>query len=121
MDTGLLIVQLEDDPCGYNAVFHCEDGRLFCWNSDGAEMSCRDYPLRDGSIVRQYADSGFSFYTIFRYQSNGEKRDVSTLFAREGLIYENSSASCPYYAVDGKEVDQSEFEYHDFVSIYRSP
>ncbi len=105
-----LIIQMADDPCGYNAVFHFEDGKLFCWNSDATEMSCRDYPLRDGTMVRQYDDNGTYSYTIFRYQANGEKEDISYLFAREELLSEDSSEPCPYYEIDGKEVDKTVFD-----------
>lgn len=105
-----LIVQMEDDPCGYNAVFHFEDGKVFCWNSDAAEMSCRDYPLDDGTMVRQYDTNGSRIYTIFRYKSNGETEDISHLFAREELIPEDSTEPCPYYEIDGRAVDKAEFD-----------
>jgi len=105
-----LLVQMAEDPCGYNGVFHFADGRLFCWNSDAMEMSCRDYPLTDGTMVRQYDYGGVSSYTIFCYQSGGEKRDLHFLSAREELPDENSSEPCPYYAIDGDEVDKAAFD-----------
>lgn len=104
-----LLVQLVDDPCGYNAVFHFEDGRIFCWNSDTVEMSCRDYPLKNGIMVRQYDYSGTRSYVLFRYQSNGEIENISQMFARDELIPEDSSEPCPYYTIDEKEVNQDEF------------
>lgn len=105
-----LLIQLKDDPCGYNAVFHFKDGQILCWNSDSAEMSCRDYPLQDGIMVQQYDYSGTRSYTLFRYNSNGEKENVSQLFARDELIYLDSTEPCPYYEIDGTEIDKDEFD-----------
>ena len=104
-----LVIQMKDDPCSYNGVFHYDNGKLVCWNSDAAEMSCRDYPLADGTMVRQYDYNGTSTYTIFRYRDNREKEDISCLFAREELIPEDSSEPCPYYEIDGQEVDEAVF------------
>ena len=105
-----LLVQLEDDPCGYNGVFHYEEGRLYCWNSDSAEMSSRDYPLKDGIMVSQYDYAGTRTYTLFKYNADGSKANISTLFAREELHPEDSTEKCPYYAIDGIEVDKNEFD-----------
>ena len=105
-----LLVQLEDDPHGYNAVFHFENGQIFCWNSDMVESSCCDYPLNNSTMVRQYDFSGTRSYTIFRYKEGGEEENISQLFAREELIPEDSSEPCPYYEIDGKEVDKVEFD-----------
>jgi len=105
-----LLVQMADEPSGYNAVFHFEDGQIFCWNSDAAELSCRDYPLRDGTMVRQYDFAGTHTYTLFRYQPNGETEQIAQLFARDELIPENSSEPCPYYSINKKETDESEFD-----------
>ncbi len=104
-----LLIQLQDDPCGYNGVFHFDGEQMLCWNSDSVEGSCRDYPLRDGIMVRQYDYSGTRSYTLFRYKSNGETENVSQLFARDELIYSDSTESCPYYEIDGTEVDKDEF------------
>ena len=46
-----LVVQMADNPGGYNGIFYFADGRLICWNSDGTEMSGRDYPLQDLSLI----------------------------------------------------------------------
>ena len=105
-----LLVQLADDPCGYNAVFHFEDEKIFCWNSDAMEMSCRDYPLRNGIMVRQYDYAGTRSYNLFRYQSDGEMEYISQLFARDELISEDSLEQCPYYAIDDKEISKEEFD-----------
>ena len=52
-----LVVQMVEQPQQFNAVFHYGDGELSCWQYDIVEMSCRDYPLEDGAMVRQY-DTG---------------------------------------------------------------
>lgn len=52
-----LVVQRVGQPALFNAVFHYGDGELSCWQYDIMETSCRDYPLRDGTMVRQY-DTG---------------------------------------------------------------
>lgn len=113
-----LLVQLADDPCGYNAVFHFEDGKIFCWNSDGVEMTCRDYPLNDGTMVRQYDYGCTRSYTVFRYTEGGETEDISYLFARDELFPEDSLAPCPYYKIDEHEVSQTVFEeqFHTLVT-----
>ncbi len=105
-----LIVQMVDDPSGYNAVFHYEDGKLFCWNSDSMEGSCRDYPLRNGTMVRQMDFNGTSSHAIFTYKSDGTMENETVFFARTELLPPDSSEPCPYYEVNGEEVDQSEYE-----------
>ena len=47
-----LVVQMVEQPQQFNAVFHYGDGELSCWQYDIVEMSCRDYPLEDGAMVR---------------------------------------------------------------------
>ena len=74
------------------------------------ETCCRDYPLLDGTMVRQYDTGGGHSYQIFRYRSDGGQEDLHDLYAREVLLYEDSSLPCPYYSVDGVEVDEAEFE-----------
>lgn len=105
-----LLVQMVDDPCGYNAVFHWEEGQLFCWNSDAAEMSCRDYPLQDGTMVRQYDYGGVRSYTLFRYCSGGEREELVCLSAREETVPEDGGSPCPWYEIDGGEVGRDEFD-----------
>lgn len=105
-----LLVQMEDDPGGYNGVFHFDGKRLRCWNSDAVEMTCRDYPLTDGAMVRQYDYGGTRSYVLFRYRSDGESETLHSLFARDELVYETSTLPCPYYEVDDVEVNEAEFE-----------
>lgn len=105
-----LLVQWVDDPCGFNGVFHYDNGRLYCWQYDCVEASCRDYPLRDGTMVHQYDYNGARSYSLFRYQADGEAEWLLSLFAREELIYADSTVPCPYYEVDGNEVDKTEFD-----------
>lgn len=105
-----LLIQLADDPCGFNGVFHYDSGKLYCWQYDGTEGSCRDYPLKDGTMVRQYDYSGTRSYTIFRYLADGGMEELLSLFAREELIPEDSASICPYYEVDGNEVDKTVFD-----------
>lgn len=105
-----LLVQYKDSPEAYNGVFHYEDGKLYCWQNDGMEGNCWDYPLRDGTMVRQYDYGDNSSYTLFCYQNDGSQTEISNLFVRNELLDPNSTDPCPYYEVDGKEVDESEFE-----------
>lgn len=104
-----LLIQMEDAPLCYNAVFHYADGALYCWNEDMVEMTSGDYPLQDGTMVSQYDYNGTSSYTIFRYLPNGERETLSWLYARESLVDEDSDLPCPYYKVGGIEVDHSIF------------
>lgn len=105
-----LLVQMIDSPCEYNGVFHYEEGQVYCWNSDAMEMSCRDYPLSDGTMVRQLEFGENNSYTIFRYTSDGEREEISSFLAREELLTEDSSEPCPYYEIDGNEVSKSVFD-----------
>lgn len=105
-----LLIQMKDDPSGYNGVIHYENGKLICWNSDASEMSSRDYPLNDGTMVRQYDYNGTRTYTIFQYDSNGEREEISCLYAVDELMMEGSNESCPYYKIDGEEVTATVFE-----------
>ena len=73
-------------------------------------MSDRDYPLQDGTMVRQYDWNGTQSYTLFCYQSDGEMEELENLFVRRENIPEDSTQPCPYYEVNGKAVGQSEFE-----------
>lgn len=112
-----LIVQMEDAPISYNAVFHFEDDKIFCWNSDAVEMTCYDYPLSDGTIVRQYNYNGSHSYTIYRYQKNGELVKISSLYVRDEYEPVDSSWPFPYYEVDEKEVDKTEFDKQVIASV----
>lgn len=105
-----LLVQYADDPCTYNGVFHYSGGKLFCWQNDFSEGSCRDYPLKDGTMVRQYDFNGTCTYTMFRYNSDGEIEEISSLFSREELIPEDSKEPCPHYEVNGEETDKTVFD-----------
>ncbi|MCM1057801.1 MAG: hypothetical protein NC517_09355 [Firmicutes bacterium] len=105
-----LLLQYINSPESYNGVFHYADGRLYCWQHDAVEMTCRDYPLKDGTMVRQYDTNGTNIYNLFRYQSDGDEVTVCSLFARTELWDESSTDPCPYYEVDGREVDKQEFE-----------
>ncbi len=101
-----LLAQLEDDPCNFNAVYHYEDGKLQAWQSDAMEMTCRDYPLADGTMVRQYDLSGNSSYMIFRYDAQGGETQLGTLSGRE---YDLDGNPDPHYTVDGAQVDTRTF------------
>lgn len=105
-----LLVQRVDDPASYNGVFHYEDGRLYCWQNDISEGACRDYPLGDGTMVRQYELSGSCTYTLFRYCANGSTEEAANLFAREEVLDPASSDPCPYYEIDGQAVEKAQFE-----------
>ncbi len=104
-----MLIQSTDGPEVYNGVFHYEEGRLVCWNSDAEDPACRDYPLQDGTMVRQYDYNGTRSYALFRYNSDGTREDISTIFARDERIPANSTEKCPYYEIDGTELELSEF------------
>ena len=108
--TAELIVQTVGGPAGYHGVFHWEEGALVCWNSDAAEGSCRDHLLADGTIARQYDVDGASSYTVFRYQSDGERQILSQLYRREEPGTSESAKPCPYYEADGAPVSKAEFD-----------
>ena len=106
-----LLVQWVDAPENYNGVFHYEDGTLTCWQNDAAEGSCRDYPLWDGTMVRQYDFDGTTTYTLFRYRADGSTKELMLLIAREGAIDPDSGEElAPSYEVDGMPVDETTFE-----------
>ncbi len=105
-----LLVQWIDEPGSFNGVFHYANNSLFCWQFDCVEMSSGDYPLKDGAMVSQYDYNGTSSYTIFRYRSDGSREELATLYIREELTDPEDTAPCPYYEVDGNEVDKSAFD-----------
>ncbi len=79
-----LLIQGVDDPSSYNGVFHYSGGKLYCWQNDGSEGSCRDYPLVDGTMVRQYDQGDTSVYTLFRYRPDGSEETVDLLSFQGG-------------------------------------
>lgn len=97
-----LLLQCPNDPMSYNGVFHYEDGTLQCWQHDEIEMICRDYPLRDGTMVRQYRES----YYLFRYQPDGSREELADLAA----MLKHAGEEGYLYWVDGEDVDKAEFE-----------
>lgn len=105
-----LLVQVENDPLAYNGVFHYENGKIFCWNSDAMDGSQWESPLSDGSVVSCHNFGGVRSYTVFRYQPDGTREVFCDMFAREELIPEDSTEPCPYYEIDREEVDQAVFE-----------
>lgn len=105
-----LLVQMVGSPEEYNGVFSFENGEVRCWNSDAAEMSCRDYPLADGLMVRQYDLGGTSSYTVFRYHAGGEEEIVSSFTISEERLDPQSSQPRSRYTVDGEEVEKETFD-----------
>ena len=108
--TNELLVQWREDPGGLNAVFRWDGGKIVCWQLDTVETTCRDYPLRDGSMVRQYDYGGASTYTRFRYCADGTEETQGELYARYHPWNENDRRPCPFYSVDGREVDEAAFD-----------
>lgn len=104
-----LLVQMAGSPEGYNGVFHYAAGELCCWNSDYAEGNCRDYPLRDGTILRQYDLGGSCSYILYRYRSDGTLRETGRLFVREYVTEGEDPAPAPYYEANGTELDAAAF------------
>lgn len=105
-----LVVQMVAQPHQFNAVFHYGDGELSCWQYDIMEMSCRDYPLGDGAMVRQY-DTGTgpnrysNLYTVFRYLPDGETEECASLAVHQDTQEDGTEVFT--YLVDDAEVDQT--------------
>ena len=108
-----LLIQAVDDPCSYNGVFHWDGSGLICWQNDFSEMSCRDYPLQDGTMVRQY-DTGTgpnrysNLYALLRYQPDGETQTVATLAIHQEIAQDGGSSVA--YQIGDSTVDQARFE-----------
>ena len=115
-----LVVQMVAQPHKFNAVFHYGDGELSCWQYDIMEMSCRDYPLGDGAMVRQY-DTGTgpnrysNLYTVFRYLPDGETEKCASLAVHQDTQEDGTEVFT--YLVDDAEVDQDTFaaEFEELV------
>ena len=115
-----LVVQMVAQPQQFNAVFHYGDGELSCWQYDIVEMSCRDYPLEDGAMVRQY-DTGTGpnryshLYTVFRYLPDGETEECASLAVHQDTQEDGTEVFT--YLVDDAEVDQDTFaaEFEELV------
>lgn len=97
-----LLLQYPNDPMAYNGVFHYKDGTLQCWQHDEVEMVCRDYPLRDGTMVHHYRES----YHLFHYQPDGSRKELTNLDA----ISRSPDEDIYFYQVDETDVDRAEFE-----------
>lgn len=104
-----LLVQWAEFPSAYNGVFHYEQGTLSVWQNDGVELSCYDFPLQDGTMVRQYDYGGGTTYTLFRYLPGGETEETARLYVRTASDNERDLRPCPYYEIDGEEVDEAAF------------
>ena len=115
-----LVVQMVEQPQQFNAVFHYGNGELSCWQYDIVEMSCRDYPLEDGAMVRQY-DTGTGpnryshLYTVFRYLPDGETEECASLAVHQDTQEDGTEVFT--YLVDDAEVDQDTFaaEFEELV------
>lgn len=105
-----LLVQMQDDPGSYNGVFHVEDGRIVCWESDSVEMICYQYPLKDGTMVSEYDYGGSISYALYKYASDGQTTRLTELFIREEPPANDAEADYPSYKVDDAEVDKEEFQ-----------
>lgn len=109
-----LLLQRIDAPYNYNGVFHFDGGRITCWQDDAMETSCRDYPLQDGTMVRQY-DVGTGpnryshLYTLFCYQSSGETSELTRLHVHEYTFYDGTD-SYNSYGIDDEELDEESFQ-----------
>ena len=60
-------------------------------------------------MVRQY-DHGGSSFRLFRYFPGGETEDTALLYARAAPDNGGSLRPCPYYEVDGGEVEEAAFQ-----------
>lgn len=105
-----LLIQMKDFSGGYNAVFHAQDNQIVCWNSDSIEMTCYDYPLKNGLMVNEYNYDGSCSYNVFQYDSNGNKQWLSYFFIRESNTFEDEGIECPIYKIGEDKVDKDEFE-----------
>lgn len=105
-----LLVQLEEDPAGMNAVFHYNGRSIDCWELDAVEMSCYTEPLTDGTMARRYFHGGCRSFWIFRYEPDGTRNELHSLFARDELVAPGDRAPCPYYEIDGREVTAGAFD-----------
>lgn len=105
-----LLVQMENSPEGYNGVFHYEDGVLYCWNSDGMDGSCRDYPLNNGFMVSQYDISDSTTWTLYRYAKDGSSQEMLVMSEVRDEVAGLQTEKIPIYKVIGEERTQKEFE-----------
>lgn len=104
-----MLVQMEDEPQGFMAIFHQKDDKVACWMLDDLEMTCFDYPLDDGSMVEEYDYGGAISYHIYRYNSDGEKEYLTELFIREE-VGNDETVECPDYRIDVYKATKEEFE-----------
>lgn len=104
-----LIVQYGGVPAVFNGTFDFDGENLICRHYDTGEGGSFDFPLNDGSMMRQYVFNGTQSYTVFRYDADGGITEFTNLFARTELIPEDSKEPCPYYEIDGKEVTLDKF------------
>ena len=109
-----LLLQASDSPQLYSAVFHYAGGTIFCWQYHIAETSCWDYPLQDGTMVRQCDTGGETgsyvhTYTLFHYNGDGSTTESAVLSIREDSAGEDAPPAITY-TLNGEALDQADFD-----------
>lgn len=105
-----LTLQYENDPRSFNAVFRYAGGKIDCFVCDVADGAHWEYPLRDGTMVHRYEESGVKGWTLFRYRPDGTHEDLTAIVGRSEPLPGDGVSHYPYYSIDGGEVDEATFD-----------
>ena len=73
-DAEELLVQYENSPWDFNAVFDYDSGWIDCWELDCVESSRWSELLADGTMLRRYDGNGA--YTFYRWLSDGSMEEL---------------------------------------------
>ena len=105
-----LIIQMENDPGGYNAVFNYDNGIIECWCNDSVEISCYSSPLKNGNMVLKYMYGNSTSYLVFKYNEIGVTEDIESLYIRESADFEDDESDYPQYQKNEQKTDKDTFE-----------
>ena len=105
-----LMIQMENDPGGYNAVFNYDNGSIECWSNDSVEITCYSYPLKNGNMVLKYMYGYSTSYLVFKYSEFGSMEEIESLYIREKADFEFDDGDYPQYQKNELKTDKETFE-----------
>ena len=105
-----LIIQTVNDPGYLNAVYDYKDGNIRCWYIDSIEMTCFNYPLKNGRMVQKYLYDDSVSYAVFEYKEDGTYEIITSLFCYECSDPYDEMIEHPYYEIDSIETNKEAYE-----------
>ncbi|MBP5654194.1 MAG: hypothetical protein J6X33_01640 [Clostridiales bacterium] len=106
-----LIIQTENNPKSFAAIFYAKDNMVFCGCLDAADSIPFSYPIDNGYIVIERHEDGLINHSILKSKF-GEGCDFKSVceFFTNTRIADDPENPYPHYRIDGKEVPKEEYE-----------